>query len=516
MKKKIVGIFVMMLLIVGAFPIINSSEIQNTTFDDLDAFIIDAMNTYHIPGLSSSILINENILWTGSYGFADIEQNIYVNDSTLFVLASISKTIAATAIMQLCNQGFFDLDEPINDYLPFQVIYPTYPSVDLTFHMLLTHTSGIKDNWAIIPIYEGDSPNPLGTWLEDCLTSNGQYYDADKQFNNWRPGDSWEYCNTGTALLGYLVEVISDVPFDEYCRINIFEPLEMDKTAWFLADLDINNIAVPYSWISKGYYLPYYHMGIDPYPAASLRTSASQLNNFLLMYMNYGEYNSEVILDRDTVENILTTQVPFVPHTITYLEEAEQGIQWLKCSINGRILWGHPGSGEGCRTQMWFDPEKNIGAIILTNGEPDQSNLFEITEKLFDFADEQITNNIPPNTPEINGLTSGENGTEYEYTFVATDPNEDDISYCIDWGDDSGEETIGPFPSGEEQTSSHTWSDEGTYIIKVKVKDFYGAESEWAELEISMPKTKTTNSPFLTFLQNHPRLFPLLRQILGL
>ena len=159
----------------------------------------------------------------------------------------------------------------------------------------------------------------------------------------------------------------------------------MDETAWFLADLDINHIAVPYEW-NGNEYVPYPHMGWECYPAGFLRTSVSQLNNFLLMYMNYGEYNSTIILDNDTVEFMLTQQVPFEPHW-SFLSEPEQGIIWLKCSLDGRTLWGHIGSLDGCSTVMWFDPEKNIGVIFLMNSRENHGSLFQITEALFDFAE---------------------------------------------------------------------------------------------------------------------------------
>jgi hypothetical protein len=96
----------------------------------------------------------------------------------------------------------------------------------------------------------------------------------------------------------------------------------------------------------------------------------------------------------------------------------------------------------------------------------------------------------PPLEPNINGPTSGKAGEEQVYKFNAIDPDGDDVSYCIDWGDESGEVCIGPFPSGTEQTSSHTWDEEGIYIIRVKARDIHGAESDWATLEMTMPKSK--------------------------
>jgi hypothetical protein len=124
-------------------------------------------------------------------------------------------------------------------------------------------------------------------------------------------------------------------------------------------------------------------------------------------------------------------------------------------------------------------------------------------------------NNAPPNTPTINGPTSGKAGTEYEYKLKSIDSDDDDITYCIDWGDGTGEICIGPYPSDLEVTASHTWISKGTFTIKVKSMDVLGAESDWATLEVSMPKNKALNIPFLSSLENHPHLFPLLRQLLG-
>ena len=124
--------------------------------------------------------------------------------------------------------------------------------------------------------------------------------------------------------------------------------------------------------------------------------------------------------------------------------------------------------------------------------------------------------NISPNTPMITGPTDGKVRIEYKYTIVATDPNEDDVYYDIDWGDDTTSGWIGPYPSGEEVTISHAWSEQETYTIKVKAKDDFDAESDWATLEISMPKTKPyLNRPFLNILENFIERFPLLARLLN-
>jgi outer membrane protein assembly factor BamB len=99
--------------------------------------------------------------------------------------------------------------------------------------------------------------------------------------------------------------------------------------------------------------------------------------------------------------------------------------------------------------------------------------------------------NNPPNKPSISGPNNGKSGESYSYVISATDPDIDDLSYYIEWGDGSNTDWIGPNPSGDEITVSHAWSFSGTYSIKVKAKDTDGSESNWATLEVTMPKSKT-------------------------
>ncbi len=121
--------------------------------------------------------------------------------------------------------------------------------------------------------------------------------------------------------------------------------------------------------------------------------------------------------------------------------------------------------------------------------------------------------NTPPDKPTITGQTKGKTNTEYEYIFVSTDSEGDNIEYCIDWGDDSQEICIGPYTSGVEATTKHSWSEEGDYTIKAKAKDTYDAESEWGTLTVSMPKSKTINKPSL--LQRLFQRFPFFEEILN-
>ena len=101
--------------------------------------------------------------------------------------------------------------------------------------------------------------------------------------------------------------------------------------------------------------------------------------------------------------------------------------------------------------------------------------------------------NEPPTAPDIDGPASGKAGVEYTYGLCSSDPDGDEMFYCINWGDDTGEVCLGPYPSGVCVMTTHTWSKSGTYIIEAYAKDTHDAESERSTLEVTMPKSKRTS-----------------------
>jgi predicted acyl esterase len=125
-----------------------------------------------------------------------------------------------------------------------------------------------------------------------------------------------------------------------------------------------------------------------------------------------------------------------------------------------------------------------------------------------------IEENYPPEDPIINGSSQGKPGIEYEYSFVSADPNNDDLAYLIDWGDGI-EEVMGNFRSGVIAFKSHTWAKKGTYLLKAKAVDNLGAESNWTEFSVTIPRSRDINNLFFRFFHNHPYLFQIIRCLLG-
>ena len=102
-----------------------------------------------------SVINQGSIVWNKSFGMANVDDDVEVDENTKFMLASVSKTVTATALMQLWEDGLINLNQNISNYLPFEVIHPDYPNTPITARMLLAHTSGIRDNWGVMDYYPG-------------------------------------------------------------------------------------------------------------------------------------------------------------------------------------------------------------------------------------------------------------------------------------------------------------------------------------------------------------------------
>lgn len=336
-----------------------------TDASELDSVIAYTVGAYHIPGLSACIVKNGQVVWTGDYGEADTQLGIPVADSTVFMLASISKTFVAMALMQMWEQGALDLDEDVSAYIPFGVVNPYHPGTPITTRMILAHTSSIAYNfnaWLPLITWGGDSPIVLREFLEDYLVPGGSMYQP-VNYRAYPPGTGGEYSNIAYALAGYLVEAISGVSFEQYCQDSIFAPLGMDETSWFLANLDVDNVAVPTDYLSSGFF-PYGHFGFPVYPAGQLRTSSSQLARYLIAFMQKGTLGATEVLDGATVDSMTTVQYPGVP----VLPGVEWGLGWYRFDPGTGWMWCHEGGIFGVSTGMYYDPAKDYGIIFLTNG----------------------------------------------------------------------------------------------------------------------------------------------------
>lgn len=335
--------------------------------------IEQSMRAEHIPGIAAAVVVDGETVWARGFGYADVESRRAVTTDTIFTLASVSKTVIALAMMQAVEQGSLSLDESIDVHLPFRVKHPDFPDRPITARQLATHTSGIVDNDAV---YEsainyhpgGDNPLTLGEFLRRYLRAGDTYYSSEANFSRSTPGSNWQYSNVGAALAGYLVETAVAMPFDVYCRRHIFAPLQMHSTGWNLQEIDAARLAVAYAE-KDGKFQAYPLYGLATWPDGGLRTTVSDLARFLAMVMQGGVAGEVRVAAPATIAEMLKPQGMSATTKRFPGRTMPQGIFWYRVlDGEGRAAyWGHWGSDPGVLTVMAFDPQRRIGAVVLSN-----------------------------------------------------------------------------------------------------------------------------------------------------
>lgn len=350
----------------------------------MDKKLLAAMQKYNIVGLSAAVVRGDKIIWSGGYGWADLRTARPVTPETIFRTASISKMVTGTALMQLYEQKKFQLDDDISNYLGYQVRNTKYPDRPITFRQLLTHTSSIVDGGSYDKLIE-ETPELLkDIGIKEILTPNGTYYRAST-FADYEPGTGFSYSNFGTVISASLVEVISQLTFAEYCRLNIFQPLHMDASFQAADIKDWQKIGVLYRSEAKdnlfyptkddyGNVKPIRELGKAPLgsalgdsPAGGARMSILDLSKFMMAHINGGTYHKKSILKKDTAD---------LMHEMQWFGKEMDGLYQQKGLyfhitddlVPGQRLIGHSAEAYGLIGDAYYNPDTKSGVLFLING----------------------------------------------------------------------------------------------------------------------------------------------------
>jgi CubicO group peptidase (beta-lactamase class C family) len=375
MKNSIAATF-LGFMFVGLIACQQDDDLSVDSLQELEDKLEQEVQQNALPSISYCVVRNDEILYSGAMGYADEDADRLATHDTRYLVASISKTITAVAAMQLVEQNLIGLDDDINQYLPFSVRNPSFPNDAITLRMLLAHRSSISDAYQenfTLDCYGVDCPMSLEEYFNAVFVSPGQYFSADN-FSGNGPADAEDYSNLGSALIGYLVERITQSPFDIYCKDNIFTPLGMSKTEWRLANTPLSELAIPYS---EEITSANPHYTFPDYPNGGLRTTVLDLSRFLRMVILNGSFNTTEILSQASMTTMKTLQ----------FGSEEFGLSFYYDAVGGRRVLGHSGGEKGVTTEMFYDTDTNIGVIVFSNEE--DAELEDVVSLLFNYGDTQ-------------------------------------------------------------------------------------------------------------------------------
>src|SRR5258706_2544958 len=357
----------------------------------IDQVLSDYVAKGYIPGAVALIVRNGKIVYEKSFGFSDVENKTALKNDNIFRIASQSKAITSLAVMMLWEEGKFSLDDPISKYIPEfkdpKVLitfnekdssFATEPAKsEITIRQLLTHTSGIDyagiGSKEMKAIY-ANAGVPSGIGNNDALLADKIKILAKLPLKH-NPGEKWTY-GLNSDVLGYFVEVLSGLSFDEFLRQRVFKPLGMNDTYFYLPKEKQNRLVSLYETKENKLLKAATRVfdKVDPnYPntpgkyfsgGAGLSSTVEDYAKFLQLFLNKGEYNGVRLLGRKTVELMLTNQLK---SPITNQVGLGFGLETVENDYQSPFSIGSFSWGGAFNTHYWADPKEKLIGIIFTN-----------------------------------------------------------------------------------------------------------------------------------------------------
>lgn len=310
----------------------------------LDGAVPGLLKKYEEPGLAAALIIDGEMAWIKTYGYADVAKKIPVSKNTFFQMGSISKTLTAWGVMKLANNQLIDLDQPVEKYLKRWQLPESKFNNGVTIRRLLNHTAGFPES-SISGVDLGTSVPSLVEELNGASASGRAVRVTNK------PGEKYRYSGDGYTILQLLIEDVTGQDFDKYMQQEILKPLNMNHTF--------------FGWnesIAKGVALPYQEGGIAAYPhrlfsslsAAGMYSTVEDMAKFVAAQSD----RNDTLLDNKTLAKMIEVAPSHPRYGLGYEIYPE---------ASGFKIIGHGGSNFGWKANFFVCPSTGDGFVVMTN-----------------------------------------------------------------------------------------------------------------------------------------------------
>jgi CubicO group peptidase (beta-lactamase class C family) len=325
----------------------------------------------HLPGLSWGLVVDGQLLLAGNKGYTDLEKKIPVTSSSLFRIASMSKSFTAMAILRLRDEGKLQLDDAVAKYVPEMKDqrYPTQDAPVLTIRHLLTHSAGFPED------------NPWGDrQLADTDEEFRAFLNKKISFSN-PPGIAYEYSNLGFALLGKIVSIVSGQPYQQYIREKIWNPLGMKSAEWEYSRVTPDKLAHGYRWINENWREEaLLHDTPDGSWGAmgSMIASVEEFSRYMAFHLSAWPPSNRPETGPVKRSSVREMHQPWrfnglnpgfkYPdgRTCAYASAYGYGLGWMS-DCDGKVYIAHSGGLPGFGSQWRIMPDFGIGIVSLAN-----------------------------------------------------------------------------------------------------------------------------------------------------
>ena len=325
-----------------------------------------------IPGVATAIVVDQEVIYQGASGYADLARKVPASPDALYSICSISKLFTSIATLQLRDRGALRLDDPVARHLPWAT--PAAPAGDdtpVTVEGLLTHAAGLQRELA-------DT-----LWLEPLMVFPSQAeLEAGTRGRDlaYAPGRHFQYSNLGFTLLGNVVAAASRTPYHEYIAANVLRPLGLRNTfSEMPAQEQGKRLAVGYSGVDRDgtrHPMPFFQTKAMA-PAAGFASTARDLAAFASWQFRLLRAGGTDVLAARTLREMQRV------HFLDPGWETTWGLGFEVWRDDGQTFVGHGGSCPGFRTQLSLKPDQQLAVVVMTNA--GDANAFALAQRGMDF-----------------------------------------------------------------------------------------------------------------------------------
>jgi CubicO group peptidase (beta-lactamase class C family) len=313
----------------------------------------EIMKKNDLPGISVALIDDQDIIMQNSFGYANLEENIFATPETVYRMGSVAKVFTALEIMRLYNEGLVDLDAPITDYIPdFSIKSRFQDNTSITIRSLLTHRSGLPRN-GNLPYWYFDSGINI---LRDLVGSLKHSYLA------YPTGHRYKYSNVAYNILGRIIELQRPDVFPYYMRDQLLGEIGMNQSSFLAADVSpTDDIAVGY-YNEKGKNNPIELSDIISLASGNLYSSLQDMSEFVRFVFRGGKTGSTQIIANETL------QMMFEEQPATSWDTQTMGLGWFTGKLrNSEKVVYHGGDGDGTFSLVVLLPERKLGVVLIGN-----------------------------------------------------------------------------------------------------------------------------------------------------
>lgn len=327
---------------------------------NLDEYFRQLCQTHIIPGFSIVVVKGDKVIYQGGFGYEYVNGKKIVTDNTQMAVGSLGKSFTALAMMQLAEEGKVNLDDPVIAYIPWFRTANKELSDKITIRMLLDNTSGLR-----APLVRNKLISEKAT---EALVRS-----MESVYLTIEPGTRYEYSNDGFALAGLIISKISGMPYEKYLEEKVFAPLGMKNTTSSDEELKGKDVLHGhYFGIDRAIPATEEDPTIREYVAAGseLRSSASEMGNYLRMLVNDGVFQGKQIISKKSLDEMWTPYSSFPG--ISKKDGGEDllfsyGLGWFLTEIEGKKYIFHGGNRRTMSSMTFLYPKEKTGAMLIAN-----------------------------------------------------------------------------------------------------------------------------------------------------